>query len=88
MSEHSREKGPLMQSGGIRENFPEQVILSFLLKREVKHRPARENGTCNLPRSQRECSSAWLFWLEQRAEGKEQLWLQINPERHEGLGRC
>lgn len=27
MSEHRREKRPLMQSGGIRENFPEQVIL-------------------------------------------------------------
>lgn len=47
MSEHSREEGPLMQSGGIRENFPEQVILSFLLQREVRDRPARENGTCN-----------------------------------------
>lgn len=33
MSEDSRKEGPLMQSGGIRENFPEQVILSFLLKR-------------------------------------------------------
>lgn len=36
-----------MQPGGIRENFPEPVILSFLLKMEVKDRPAREYGTNN-----------------------------------------
>lgn len=38
--------GGLTQAGGIREKFPEQAILSFLLKRKVKDRQP-EKAACS-----------------------------------------
>lgn len=50
---YSRENGPLMQPGGLRENFPEQV-LSFLLRKKIRDRPASENGIFNFLEAKKE----------------------------------
>lgn len=51
-----------MQPGGTRENFPEQLILSFLLKSKVKDRPARETEMFSCLEAKALCR--WLIWLE------------------------
>lgn len=68
-----------MQPGGTRENFPEQLILSFLLKSKVKDRPARETEMFSCLEAKALCR--WLIWLEQRVKDTGQWELKMSLKK-------